>query len=132
MSSTSQPPPFPSSLPADFPSQSDPQFASFMHQVCLPLGRLHAALQCLQQALGPEPDMLADACMQRVWRVCLQLQARLDKVEADLNGSLRPLSHLLEKLGDEGGDSLSRADIYRILSLTHQQLRRASTDLYMR
>ena len=132
MSRTPQPPPFSSSLPADFPSQSDPQFASFMHQVCLPLGRLHAALQCLQQALGPEPDMLADACMQRVWRVCLQLQARLDKVEADLNGSLKPLTHLLEMLGDERGDGLSREDMYRILSLTHQQLRRASTDLYMR
>ena len=132
MSSTPQPPPFPSSLPSTFPSLSDPQFASFMQQICLPLGRLHAALECLQQALGPEPDILADACMQRVWRVCLQLQARLDKVEADLNGSLKPLSHLLEKLGSEDGDSLSHADMYRILSLTHQQLRRASTDLYMR
>ena len=132
MSSSSQPPPFPSFLPSNFPSQSDPQFASFMHQVCLPLGRLHAALQCLQQALGPEPDMLADACMQRVWRVCLQLQARLDKVEADLNNSLKPLSYLLEMLGDERGDCLSHDDMYRILSLTHQQLRRASTDLFMR
>jgi hypothetical protein len=129
MSRTPQPPP---SLSSNFPSLSDPQFASFMHQICLPLGRLHAALECLQQALGPEPDLLADACMQRVWRVCLQLQARLDKVEADLNGSLKPLSHLLEKLGSEDGDSLSHADMYRILSLTHQQLRRASTDLYMR
>jgi hypothetical protein len=132
MSSTPQPPPFPPSLPSHFPSLSDPEFAAFMSQISLPLGCLHACLESLQQALGPEPDPLADACMQRVWRVCLQLQLRLDKVEADLNGSLQPLSHLLEMLGDARGNSLSREDMYRILSLTHQQLRRASTDLYMR
>jgi len=75
---------------------------------------------------------LADACMQRLLTVCLQLQALLNQVEADVNGSLRPLSQLLGMLGDDSRECLPRNDVYRILSLAHQQLRRASTGLYMR
>jgi len=129
MSRTPQPPP---SLPSNFPSQSDPQFAAFMCQISLPLGRLHACLDSLQQALGPQPEPLADACMQRLLTVCLQLQALLNQVEADLNGSLQPLSQLLGMLGDGSRECLPRQDVYRMLSLVHQQLRRASTGLYMR
>lgn len=130
MSRTPQPPPF--RRPFTPLSHPDPQFAAFMCQVSLPLGRLHACLDSLQQALGPQPEPLADACMQRLLKVCLQLQGVLDQAEADLNAGLQPLSHLLGMLGDDDARLPSRADMYRMLSLGHQQLRRASTTLYLR
>jgi hypothetical protein len=34
-------------------------------------------------------------------------------------------------LGDHRSQPLSTEDVYRILSLTHQQLRRASAELYL-
>ncbi|WP_287879418.1 hypothetical protein [Aquitalea sp.] len=128
MSSTPQPPPSqPHSL-----SHPDSEFAAFLRQVCLPLGRLHVGLNNLQLALGPEQDPRVEVRWQQLLNLCRQLEARLDRVETDLNGSLQTLAQLLGMLGDKRSPPLSTEDVYRILSLTHQQLRRASAELYLR
>lgn len=128
MSHTPQPPPSrPHSLP-----HPDAEFAAFLRQVSLPLGRLHVGLHKLQQALGPELEPQVELRWQQLLNLCRQLEARLERVEADLNGGLQPLTQLLGLLGNHRSQPLSSEDVYRILSLSHQQLRRASTELYLR
>jgi hypothetical protein len=86
MSHTPQPPPpRPHSLP-----HPDAEFAAFLRQVSLPLGRLHVGLHNLQQALGPELEPQVEVRWQQLLNLCRQLEARLEQVEADLNGGLQP------------------------------------------
>jgi hypothetical protein len=68
----------------------DAEFAAFLRQVSLPLGRLHVGLHNLQQALGQSRSR-RPMRWQQLLNLCRQLQARLEQVEADLNGGLQPL-----------------------------------------
>lgn len=128
MSSTPQPPP----SRRHSLSHPDAEFATFLRQISLPLGRLHVGLNNLQQALDPALDPRVEVRWQQLLNLCRQLEARLERVEADLNGSLQTLAQLLSMLGDKRSPPLSPEDVYHVLSLTHQQLRRASAELYLR